>query len=113
MTKYHNKQTEVDGVFFDSKAEARRYQELQLLAEGGAITALQLQPRFLVSPAFTYNGKKERAIHYVADFKYLDTDTDEWVIEDVKGTRTEVYRIKRKLFLAKYGHMYRFEEVAA
>ena len=60
----------------------------------------------------TPNGKKERAIKYIADFKYLDIVTDEWVIEDVKGTRTEVYKLKRKLFLAKYGHAYVFSEVA-
>lgn len=113
MTKYGNRKTTVDGVTFDSKAEAARYMALQLLERGGVITALSLQPEFLIADGFTYNGKRERAIKYVADFKYLDVQTDEWVIEDVKGTRTEVYKIKRKLFLAKYGHMYKFEEVAA
>lgn len=113
MSKYGNRKTTVDGFTFDSKAEAARYMALQLLERGGVITALQLQPEFQIAPAFTYKGKKERAIKYVADFKYLDVQTDEWVIEDVKGTRTEVYKLKRKLFLAKYGHMYKFEEVAA
>jgi len=113
MSKYHNRKTVIDGFTFDSKAEARRFQELRLLEQGGVITALTLQPEFLLANAFDYNGKKERAIKYKADFKYIDRTNDEWVIEDVKGTRTEVYKIKRKLFLAKYGHMYRFEEVAA
>lgn len=113
MSKYNNRKTTVGNIVFDSKAEARRYQELQLLERGGVITALTLQPEFLIADAFTYNGKRERAIKYVADFKYLTVDTDEWVIEDVKGTRTEVYKIKRKLFLAKYGRMYDFREVAA
>ena len=72
-----------------------------------------LQPKFLLAEGFAYCGHKERAIYYIADFKYLMVQSDEWVVEDVKGTRTEVYKLKRKLFLAKYGYMYDFQEVAA
>lgn len=113
MSKYGNKKTTVNDITFSSKAEAARYMALLILERGGFIAALTLQPEFLIAPGFTYNGKKERAIKYIADFKYHDVVTDEWVIEDVKGTRTEVYKLKRKLFLAKYGNAYKFEEVAA
>lgn len=113
MSKYGNRKVTLDGIVFDSQAEAYRYQELRLLEDGGAIRALTCQPKFLLQDGFVHNGKRERAIYYIADFKYLDVDTDEWVIEDAKGARTEVYKLKRKLFLAKYGYMYRFEEVQA
>lgn len=115
MTKYHNKKTTVNGITFDSKLEAARYSELLVLERGGFISALSCQPKFMLQDGFEYDGKKERAIYYIGDFQYLDNDTDKWVIEDVKSpaTRTAVYLVKRKLFLAKYGKRYRFEEVAA
>lgn len=113
MSKYHNRKTTVNGITFDSKLEAARYSELLVLERGGFISALTCQPKFVLQEAFEHNGKKERAITYVADFKYLDTDTNEWIVEDAKGKRTEVYKLKRKLFLVKYGRYYRFEEIAA
>lgn len=112
MSKYHNKKTTVNGITFDSRLEAARYQELLVLERGGFISALSCQPKFLLQDGFEYDGKKERAIYYIADFQYLDNDTADWVVEDVKGKRTEVYKLKRKLFLAKYGKRYSFEEVA-
>jgi hypothetical protein len=42
MTKYHAIPTEIDGIRFDSKAEARRYGELMLLEMGGVIRELEL-----------------------------------------------------------------------
>ena len=52
-----------------------------------------------------------RKIEYVADFRYLDYERGGLVVEDVKGMKTDVYRLKRKLFLAKYGDGVIFEEV--
>ncbi|MCA0455688.1 MAG: DUF1064 domain-containing protein [Chloroflexi bacterium] len=112
MSKYGNRKTTVNGITFDSKAEAARYQELRLLEQAGAISGLTLQPKWQLLPSFKHDGKTERAISYIADFKYMDED-GQWVVEDVKGTRTEAYKIKRKLFLSKYGHSYDFREVAA
>lgn len=43
MRKYHNQPVVVNGIKFDSRREARRYQELQLLLRAGEITQLQLQ----------------------------------------------------------------------
>lgn len=113
MSKYGNRKTTIDGITFDSAAEARRYSELKLLAAAGEISDLTLQPKFLLIEGFTYNGKKERPVYYIADFKYRDLDTSEWVVEDVKGARTEAYKLKRKLFLYKAGWRYRFNEVQA
>jgi hypothetical protein len=87
----------VDGIVFDSKAEANRYRELRLMERIGAISDLERQPEFEIIPAFEYRGKKERAVKYRADFRYCENG--QVVIEDVKGHRTDVYRIKRKLLL--------------
>lgn len=100
----------VDGITFDSKAEARRYSELRMMERAGAITDLELQPEFEIIPAFEYRGKKERGVKYRADFRYCENG--QVVVEDVKGHRTEVYRIKRKLFLSQRKYI-DFREVIA
>lgn len=102
--KYHNTPTIINGITFDSKKESLRYKDLLLLERAGKIKHLILQPKFLLQGGFTYNGKKERAITYIADFQYLDIKLDKLVIEDCKGMKTEIYKIKRKLFLYKNPH---------
>lgn len=98
MTKYGNRKTVVDNITFDSRAEARRYQELQLLVQAGHIHHLVLQPRYQLMPAFIDGtGKKHRAVEYVGDFAYREGDT--YVCEDVKGAITKVYAMKRKMFM--------------
>jgi hypothetical protein len=87
----------LDGIVFDSKAEMNRYAELVLLKRAGIITNLQLQPKFILK-----EKGRQRAIYYVADFRYWDTKLSTWVVEDVKGVKTSVYRMKKKLFLEKY-----------
>jgi hypothetical protein len=39
---------------------------------------------------------------YIADFTYFEKDGQQ-VIEDVKGVRTPVYRLKKKIIEAEYG----------
>lgn len=109
MTKYNSKKTIVDGIEFDSKKEANRYCELNLLESAGEIKNLQLQPRFILQESFKYQGKTERKIEYVADFMYEEKD-GQVVVEDTKGFKTDVYKLKRKLFLKKYGDKYKFIE---
>lgn len=109
--KYNASRVEVDGFRFDSYAESQRYQDLLLLSAAGDITDLTPHPRFLLQGGFEYDGKKERPIYYEADSQYRETDTGAWIVEDVKGVRTEVYKIKRKLFLKLYGHLYTFKEI--
>ena len=72
MNKYGNKKTMVDGFEFDSKLEAKRYNELKMLLKSGVITDLTLQKVFLLQDGFTYAKKKERPITYVCDFYYKD-----------------------------------------
>lgn len=97
--KYHASKTELDGIRFDSRKEAARYRELKLLERAGAIRDLQLQVPFELIP----KQEGERACTYVADFVYHMTDTGKMVVEDAKGMRTDVYKIKRKLMLWRHG----------
>lgn len=109
--KYNASKVVIDGHRFDSQREARRYETLKQLEAVGKIAQLELQPRFELQPAFRYRGEAVRKIEYVADFRYLDYERGGLVVEDVKGMKTDVYRLKRKLFLAKYGDGVIFEEV--
>ena len=99
-SKYHAEKADVDGIKFDSKAESERYASLKLLERAGAIQNLKLQPHFLLQDSFVYQGHKERKIEYIADFQY--ERNGKIIVEDVKGMKTEVYKLKRKLFLYKY-----------
>ena len=102
MAKYRNIKTELDGITFDSKKEAYRYAELKILEKGGVIKDLQRQVKFELQPSFYHNGKKERAITYIADFVY--TENDKTIIEDVKSPITknnQVYKLKKKMMLYK------------
>jgi hypothetical protein len=95
--KYGNAPTRIEGKFFASKKEARRYRELLLLERGGIIADLETQPVFDLD----VNG-----IHiarYIADFRYRDLERGCIVVEDVKGVRTEIYKLKARLLKAIHG----------
>ncbi len=99
-SKYNAVKTTVDGVTFDSKAEARRYSELKLMEKASDIQGLELQPIFdlLASDGVhrpVYLGK------YVADFRYYRGMEE--IVEDVKGFKTPLYRWKKKHVEAQYG----------
>ncbi len=95
--KYHNRFTEVDGITFHSRKEALRYQELKLLEMAGEITELELQPRFAIRWPL---DERVKICDYIADFRYYQNGR--LTIEDVKGIRTGVYRLKKKLMQAAY-----------
>lgn len=96
-SKYGNKKVKEDGYTFDSQAEWRRYRELKLMEAAGRIYGLTHHPSYPISVNDCFIGK------YIADFAYLDLDTDHLTIEDVKGVRTQAYQIKKKLIKALYG----------
>lgn len=117
-SKYGNRKTVVDGITFDSKKEANRFRELQLLERAGKITALQRQVKYVLIPTqrefsneiykkgahqghFKPGKVLEKECSYIADFAYFQDD--KYVVEDTKGVRTEAYKIKRKLMLERYG----------
>ena len=116
--KYGNRKTTIGGKEFDSLKEAQRYQELLLLERAGRISGLQTQVKYVLIPtqrAASFEVYKsgpnkgrrktgkllEHECSYIADFCYIQNG--ETVVEDAKGYRTEVYRIKKKLMLERYG----------
>ena len=108
--KYRAIPERIDGYYFPSQAEARRYLFLMARLQAGEISDLQVHPRFEIIAAAVIDGKRERAIYYEADFQYREAGNI--VVEDVKGYRTPVYRIKRRLFLQQYAGVV-FREVEA
>ncbi|WP_456390297.1 DUF1064 domain-containing protein [Hydrogenimonas sp.] len=114
--KYGNRKVVIDGIKFDSKKEAKRFGELVILAKGGKIEKLSLQPEFEIAGR-VYDDAASRwlpARKYIADFKYFDNEKDAWIVEDVKSeiTRKEkTYRLKRHLFLERYSGEFVFVEV--
>jgi hypothetical protein len=93
--KYRAIKTMVGDICFDSKREAKRYTELLLLMRAGQIRNLTLQPEF----SFKLNGKK--LFTYRADFSYYEGS--DFVVEDVKGIRTPVYKLKKKIVEETHG----------
>ena len=103
-TKYGNRKVELDGIKFDSEREAKRYKELTLLERAGEIGGLQLQVPFEIIPGVVdeRTGRVlQKPTHYIADFTYYEHGN--YIVEDAKGYRTEVYRLKRKLMLWRHG----------
>jgi len=94
-SKYGNIRTVVDGIKFASKAEASRYVLLREHQRQGEISDLEMQPKFPISL------KNKPICSYFADFRYVRNGVT--VIEDVKGVKTPIYRLKKKLTEAKYG----------
>lgn len=91
----------MDGITFDSRKEAYRYLALKGMEEDGIIENLRRQVRYELVPAFDVDGKHYRPVFYVADFVYVEDGKE--VVEDVKGVRTDTYRLKSKLFARRYG----------
>ena len=109
--KFNAKSIVIDGHKFPSLKEAQRYKELKLLVKAGKIKNLELQPEFEIIPKQKYRGKNLREAKYTADFKYYDVDSNEWVIEEVKGMPTVDYVLRKKLFILKYGNEFKFLEI--
>lgn len=115
MTKYNNRKVTVDGYTFDSQAEYYHYLYLLSEQEAGRITDLEPHPTYTLLPRFkTAAGKWEQAVTYTPDFVYTKAVgiSRVTVAEDVKGVRTAVYVVKRKLFQHTYPDII-FQEVDA
>ena len=78
---------------YDSKKEARVAGELAILARVGEILDLREQVPFELVKG--RNGV--RGIKYVADFTWQDADSGVVHVADVKGFRTPVYLLKKKM----------------
>lgn len=93
--KYRNVPTKVGKFQFDSKLEAKRFQELELLQRAGTIHTLEFHRHWNLH----VNG--ELIGYYEADFTYIENGST--VIEDTKGLKTALYRWKKKHLFAEYG----------
>ena len=95
--KYNAKKKVIDGITFDSKKEAARYIELKAMEKAGDISGLELQPKFQLQAKYKNgDGKGIREVSYIADFQYKQDG--QIIVEDVKGVKTEVYKLKKKMF---------------
>lgn len=111
--KYHNKIVKAGDESFDSKKEYHRWLELSILEDAGVIRNLQRQVKYVLIPAqrepetISQRGRQipgkviEREAVYYADFVY--EMNGETIVEDTKGMKTDVYVLKRKLMLERYG----------
>ena len=97
-SKYNAQKVEYGDFTFDSKKEYDRYRELLLLQRAGKIEELQVKPT-----RYYMNLNSVRICSYTPDFEYNDTETGEHVVEDVKGMRTDVYKLKKKMMKAFHG----------
>lgn len=103
-SKYGNKPVEL--IFkgkmtrFDSMKEGARALDLELMEKAGVISDLQRQTKFELRPAFYDEGKRVQAWVYRADFTYWEKG--KYVVEDVKGVKTQMYKEKRNQMLYQY-----------
>jgi branched-subunit amino acid transport protein len=102
MRKYRNRKVARDGLSFDSQREADRWAELILLERAGEITDLRRQVPFVLAQAVRLGKRVKPALRYVADAVYTTAD-GRVVVEDAKGVRTAVYRIKQHLMATVHG----------
>jgi len=89
--KYRNQPTYVDGKRFASKKEAKRYNELKLLKQAGDVINFECQKSWKLYGRY----------RYVCDFlvKWRNGTED---VEDVKGFKTPVYKLKKAWMKDKY-----------
>lgn len=103
FSKYNAKKVEVDGIKFDSKVEAEYYLHLKEQVDTGEIQGFERQVKMTLQDSFYLEGVKGkiRAITYVVDFKITEKDGSITYI-DVKGIETDVFKMKRKMFMNRY-----------
>lgn len=72
--------------------------KLHALNNSGTISDLKEQVKIELTPKIG----KVRAAYYVADFEYLDGNGSR-VLADAKGHKTQLYELKKKMVLHRYG----------
>lgn len=106
-SKYHNRKVEYrdpktgETITFDSEKERDYYLLLKDRERRGEIIDLKRQVEIEIQPGFILHGKKIRPITYRADFTYKTNHFGAIHIIDVKGYKTEVYKLKKKLLAYK------------
>ena len=97
--KYNNYKVIVNDIAFDSIMESRFYLRLLEMKTAKQIKEFSMQVTYELQPSFKdkISGKTIRAITYRADFVITDSD-NRVIVVDVKGTETDVFKIKKKMF---------------
>ena len=105
--KYGNEKTVYNGITFDSKLEAERYEQLLLLEKAGVIHHLKLQVEFQINQGWKNpdTGEKIKSNFYVADFQYVDDNEGRIIVEDTKGMETADFRLKWNLVRSQYPYI--------
>ena len=93
--KYNAKRTKG----YASKREYAHAVNLHALERAGEIKDLRERVSYELIP----KDELGRAIRYVADFCYWDKRTGRHIVQDVKGFRTDVYKLKRRLMWRVHG----------
>lgn len=99
-SKYGNLKTEYNGTVFHSKKEAEYAKTLDWMKKITTPSDRVLRYDMQVPFQIIMNGIK--IAKYIADFKVFYADGSEEII-DVKGVRTNIYVLKKKLVEAQYG----------
>lgn len=81
--------TDIVGIKFDSKMEAKYYSHLLDELSRGAVEDITLQPIFVL--------QEKPKIKYTADFKVVYADGSIEIV-DVKGMQTTAFRLKLRMF---------------
>lgn len=110
--KFGNKKVTIDGMEFDSKSEGEYYLVLKKRQEEGEISNLRMQVPYVLIPKIMGEKVKhlktkdklvpyvkQSEIKYIADFVYWDNFFEEEIIVDVKGCKTDVYKLKKAMML--------------
>ncbi|WP_130806500.1 DUF1064 domain-containing protein [Senegalia massiliensis] len=100
--KLNNKPSWIDGMFFRSKLEGKKYNQLKMLNQGKAIKGFCMQPLFILTEG---TDKDNRAITYKADFIVFYNDNTYEII-DTKGMETQQFKRVKKMFRNKYPELY-------
>ena len=102
MKKYRNKPCQIGAEKYRSQREAKRHQDLLVLVRAGHVLDLRREVAFELAPAVVLDGRRKPAVRYFADFVFR-TPLGEQIVEDAKGVRTPVYRLKRHLMKTVHG----------
>jgi hypothetical protein len=99
-SKFGNRPTRCrQAMIHHSGLEAARCDELHAMQDGGLIRELEAHPQ----PRYDLVVNEVSVTRYLPDFRYVDAETGEPIVEDVKGVRTREYEIKKRLMLACHG----------
>ena len=122
-SKYHNTKVSVKGEKVASTIEAKALIYYQKLEREKKLHNLEAQTKYILQKSFRcsyWNGKSKsndkrmhRAITYAPDFRFtMDYKGKIYiVIVEIKGFVIDVYKIKKKLFLERYGKDIIFLEI--